>query len=138
MLPTRPASRVGAAHRGALALLLCALAAAATLGARAASVAPAAGAADAGLPPPDDPALVHARKLLKGTILIDGHNDLPIAIRGFRKAPGDVVAYDLRQRTSGETDIPRLREGLVGGRRNPATKGRCRALADLRSRRIAT
>jgi membrane dipeptidase len=68
-----------------------------------------------GAPPPDDPALRHARRLLKGTILIDGHNDLPIAIRGDKAAPMDVVAYDLRQRTRGNTDIPRLRQGLVGG-----------------------
>ena len=68
-----------------------------------------------GAPAPDDPALRHARKLLQGTILIDGHNDLPIAIRGNRDAPMDVVAYDLRRRTPGDTDIPRLRQGLVGG-----------------------
>ncbi len=65
-------------------------------------------------PSPDDPALRHARKLLQGTILIDGHNDLPIAVRGYKAAPMDVVAYDLRQRTPGDTDIPRLRQGLVG------------------------
>jgi len=69
----------------------------------------------AGVPAPDDPALRHARRLLKNTILIDGHNDLPIAIRGYKAAPMDVVAYDLRRRTSGDTDIPRLRQGLVGG-----------------------
>lgn len=75
----------------------------------------AAGATPAvGVPAPDDPALRHARRLLKSTILIDGHNDLPIAIRGYKAAPMDVVAYDLRRRTSGDTDIPRLREGLVG------------------------
>jgi len=65
-------------------------------------------------PAADERALRHARRLLKSTILVDGHNDLPIAIRGYRPAPGDVVAYDLRQRTRGDTDIPRLREGLVG------------------------
>ncbi len=69
----------------------------------------------AGLPAPDDPALRHARRLLRSTILIDGHNDLPIAIRGYRPAPMDIVAYDLRRRTPGDTDIPRLRQGLVGG-----------------------
>lgn len=56
----------------------------------------------------------HARRLLRSTILIDGHNDLPIAMRGYEPAPSDVVAYDLRGRSPGETDIPRLREGLVG------------------------
>ena len=62
----------------------------------------------------DDPYLERARKLLDHAILIDGHNDLPWAIRDYEKAPGDVAAYDLRGRTSGHTDIPRLREGRVG------------------------
>ncbi len=62
----------------------------------------------------DDPALIRARELLSRTILIDGHNDLPWAIRADKKAPGDIVAYDLRQRTPGHTDIPRLRAGKVG------------------------
>ncbi|MFO1456889.1 MAG: dipeptidase [Steroidobacteraceae bacterium] len=63
----------------------------------------------------EDEALRHARRLLRGTILIDGHNDLPIAVRNYPAAPGDVVAYDLRQRTAGDTDIPRLRAGGLGG-----------------------
>src|SRR5262245_10082140 len=62
----------------------------------------------------DDPYLERARRLLAHTILIDGHNDLPWAIRDYEKAPGDVAAYDLRSRTTGHTDIPRLREGRVG------------------------
>ncbi len=62
----------------------------------------------------EDAALARARKLLASTILVDGHNDLPITMRGYRKAPSDVVAYDLRQRTEGQTDIPRLRRGQVG------------------------
>jgi len=74
----------------------------------------AAAAAAPGVPSPDDPALIRARKVLQGTILIDGHNDLPIAVRGYKAAPMDVVAYDLRERTPGDTDIPRLRQGLVG------------------------
>lgn len=61
-----------------------------------------------------DPALAHARKLLKSTILVDGHNDLPWMIREDPKAPMDVEAYDLRQRTTGETDLARLRQGLLG------------------------
>lgn len=63
----------------------------------------------------DDPALVHARELLARTILIDGHNDLPWAIRSDPKAPGDVVAYDLRTTTAGQTDLARLRAGGLGG-----------------------
>ena len=61
-----------------------------------------------------DPALSHARKLLKSTILIDGHNDLPWMIRDDPKAPRDVEAYDLRRKTSGETDLARLKQGLLG------------------------
>src|SRR5690606_18548117 len=55
-----------------------------------------------------------ARRVLASTPLFDGHNDLPWAIRGHRAAPRDVAAYDLRSRTPGHTDIPRLREGMVG------------------------
>src|SRR5687767_11360835 len=62
----------------------------------------------------EDRALEHARRLLKQTILIDGHNDLPWAIRNYKEAPGDVVAYDLRKRTSDQTDLARLREGGIG------------------------
>lgn len=61
-----------------------------------------------------DPALVHARKLLRGTILIDGHNDLPWEIREDPKSPRDVEAYDLRRKTTGEVDLARLKQGLLG------------------------
>jgi membrane dipeptidase len=61
-----------------------------------------------------DPNLVHARKLLEKTILIDGHNDLPWEIRTSKAAPRDVVAYDLRTTTPGMTDLPRLAAGRVG------------------------
>jgi membrane dipeptidase len=47
--------------------------------------------------------------------VLDGHNDLPWAIRENPSAPGDVAAYDLRTRTKGATDLARLREGRVGG-----------------------
>jgi membrane dipeptidase len=60
-------------------------------------------------------ALAHARDLLKRHILIDGHNDLPWAIRVAEDKPGDLDAYDLRRRTKGHTDLPRLRRGGVGG-----------------------
>jgi membrane dipeptidase len=61
-----------------------------------------------------DPALEHARKLLRQTPLIDGHNDLPWEIREFKSAPRDVAAYDLRARTPKHTDLERLKEGEVG------------------------
>jgi membrane dipeptidase len=61
-----------------------------------------------------DPAVTRARKLLQSTILVDGHNDLPWAIRTSKTAPGDVKAYDLRKPTPGQTDFARLKLGGVG------------------------
>jgi membrane dipeptidase len=63
---------------------------------------------------PPDAALLHARKLLASTLLIDGHNDLPWMIREDPKAPRDVEAYDLRRQTTGEVDLARLKAGLLG------------------------
>jgi len=51
-------------------------------------------------------------RVLETTPLVDGHNDLPWEIRS--SSGGDVAAYDLRTRTQGHTDIPRLRAGRVG------------------------
>lgn len=62
----------------------------------------------------EDKALTHARELLKKVILVDGHNDLPWAIRTDKKAPGDVAAYDLTGAVSGQTDLKRLEKGGVG------------------------
>ncbi|HVH40072.1 MAG TPA: dipeptidase [Gemmatimonadaceae bacterium] len=59
--------------------------------------------------------LAHADDLLRETMLVDGHNDLPWEIRTDSAKPFDVVAYDLRGRTQGHTDIARLRQGRVGG-----------------------
>ena len=63
----------------------------------------------------DDAALRHARAVLKASPLIDGHNDLPWVIREKGNPPRDVEAYDIAKRARFDTDIPRLREGLVGG-----------------------
>jgi membrane dipeptidase len=63
----------------------------------------------------DDAALVRARKVLRKHPVVDGHNDLPWQIREVTGIPGDVDAYDLRKRTSGATDLERLRQGGVGG-----------------------
>jgi membrane dipeptidase len=52
------------------------------------------------------------RRVLATTPLVDGHNDLPWEIRN--SAAMDVSAYDLRTRTSGHTDLERLRKGGVG------------------------
>ncbi|HXE57613.1 MAG TPA: dipeptidase [Gemmatimonadales bacterium] len=61
-----------------------------------------------------DPALEHARRILRSTPLIDGHNDLPWEIRTSKDAPRDVETYDLRRPTPGHTDLARLAEGMVG------------------------
>lgn len=62
-----------------------------------------------------DPALRHAHELLQRTILIDGHNDVPWAIRESKEAPCDVDGYDLRKKLAGHTDLARMKEGHVGG-----------------------
>lgn len=62
-----------------------------------------------------NPELDRARELLSRHPVIDGHNDLPWAIRERTGSPGDLRAYDLRTRTPGDTDLERLREGRVGG-----------------------
>ena len=61
-----------------------------------------------------DPYLERARRVLRQTPLIDGHNDLPWRIREDSIARGNVDAYDLRKRTPGHTDLERLRKGMVG------------------------
>ena len=61
-------------------------------------------------------ALDSARELLRGTPLIDGHNDLPWTIRTSPLAAGDPDRYDLASAPPpGQTDLPRLRAGGVGG-----------------------
>jgi membrane dipeptidase len=62
----------------------------------------------------NDRALERAKKILRSTPLIDGHNDLPWEIRERKEAPRDVGSYDLRTRTPGHTDLARLAEGQVG------------------------
>ncbi|MCG8603817.1 dipeptidase, partial [bacterium] len=58
--------------------------------------------------------LARARQILTEVPLIDGHNDLPWTIRNLEQTPMDVEAYDLRQRTPHDTDLERLRQGMVG------------------------
>lgn len=64
--------------------------------------------------PAEDKALLHARELLKKVILVDGHNDLPWAIRTDKNAPSDVDAYDLSGVVRGQTDLARLQKGGLG------------------------
>ena len=61
-----------------------------------------------------DPYLERAKRVLRQTPLIDGHNDLPWRIREDSIARGNVDAYDLRKHTPGHTDLDRLKQGMVG------------------------
>jgi membrane dipeptidase len=61
-----------------------------------------------------NPYLALARRVLRTTPLVDGHNDLPWRIREDSVVKGDVEAYDLRKTTPGMTDFARLRKGMVG------------------------
>ncbi len=65
-------------------------------------------------PRPSAADIERARRVLRSTPLVDGHNDLPWAIRESSKAPHDVEAYDLRKTTPGHTDLARLAKGMVG------------------------
>jgi len=61
-----------------------------------------------------DRALREAHEILAASPFIDAHNDLPYVIRIDKEAQGDPARYRLDQRrNSGDTDIPRLREGRV-------------------------
>ena len=62
---------------------------------------------------PNESDLDRARRILRSTPLIDGHNDLPWEIRRAA-VPFDVDAYDLRKTTPGHTDLERLRKGMLG------------------------
>jgi membrane dipeptidase len=57
--------------------------------------------------------LAHARRLHREVPMIDTHNDLPEMIHGT--AHGDLSAMDPDKTLSIDTDIPRLKKGLVGG-----------------------
>jgi membrane dipeptidase len=58
--------------------------------------------------------LAHARALMSETPLIDGHNDLPWQVR--EHADGDFSQIDIAVfQEKLHTDIPRLRQGLMGG-----------------------
>ncbi len=69
----------------------------------------------------DADALARAKALLAATPLIDGHNDLPWAIRESKTAPRDVDAYDLRKPTPHQTDIARMRAGKLADSSGPST-----------------
>ncbi|MEO5589061.1 MAG: dipeptidase [Gemmatimonadaceae bacterium] len=58
--------------------------------------------------------MARAKRILTSTPLVDGHNDLAWAIRESPTAPMDVASYDLRKRTTGHTDLDRLKNGMIG------------------------
>jgi membrane dipeptidase len=62
-----------------------------------------------------DPWLARAERVLRSVPLIDGHNDLPWAIRESPIAHGDPALYDLRQPTPGHTDLARMKQGHLTG-----------------------
>jgi membrane dipeptidase len=80
-----------------------------------AAIAPAGAQQSAAAPQPSARDIALARRVLRATPLVDGHNDLPWRIREDTVHPRDVEAYDLRTRAPGMTDLPRLRQGMVGG-----------------------
>ena len=61
-----------------------------------------------------DPNMARALRVLRTAPVFDGHNDLPWRVREDTAHPRDVEAYDLRTRTPGMTDLPRLKQGHVG------------------------
>jgi membrane dipeptidase len=67
-----------------------------------------------GQAPSGDALLRRALKLHRQAALVDGHNDLPWEIR--EKAAGDIARMDFEGSLPGQhTDVPRLRQGGVGG-----------------------
>ncbi len=62
----------------------------------------------------DDQYLARAKRILRSSPLVDGHNDLPWRIREDTLHANDIEAYDLRKKTPGMTDLARLKAGMVG------------------------
>ncbi len=80
----------------------------------AATLLPGPGAVSATAAPQDDGHLAHAREILARVPLIDGHNDLAHTI--VLNHDADPSRVDLRERQPMlAADMPRLREGMVGG-----------------------
>jgi membrane dipeptidase len=54
-------------------------------------------------------------KILKKSPVIDGHNDLFVHFFDCKTCPRDLTDYPVNTVTPGQTDIPRMRKGNVGG-----------------------
>lgn len=63
----------------------------------------------------DEAAEKVVNRVLRSSPVIDGHNDLFIHYFGCRECPRDISAYPIDKRAPGQTDIPRWRQGGVGG-----------------------
>lgn len=69
----------------------------------------------------DADSLAEAKALLSRIALIDGHNDLPYVVWTHPEAKGDVRAWDARKlHPETDTDIPRLKAGMVSTQINTA------------------
>ena len=55
-----------------------------------------------------------ANKVLCSVPFVDGHNDLLLHYYYYKYRKGNLDEYDISKSTSGQTDIPRLKEGKVG------------------------
>lgn len=55
-----------------------------------------------------------ANRVLTSVPLVDGHNDLLLHYYYYKDRKGNLDDYDISKRTTGRTDIERLREGKVG------------------------
>lgn len=65
--------------------------------------------------PAKSEAMAKARAFLERVPLIDAHNDLPYVVR-HASPSGDLAAYDLtRVHQETDTDIPRLKKGMLAG-----------------------
>lgn len=62
---------------------------------------------------PDD-YLGKARRILRSTPLIDGHNDFPFLLR--QQLKGKIYGHDFETtRTGNHSDFQKMKEGMVGG-----------------------
>lgn len=66
-------------------------------------------------PDPNDPNLPRLKKILKATPLIDGHNDWPMALAMQARDGRWTVDLNRLDNAKYDTDIERLRQGMVGG-----------------------
>ncbi|CVK98974.1 related to microsomal dipeptidase precursor [Fusarium mangiferae] len=65
--------------------------------------------------PTPDEYLLQARALLKRVPLVDGHNDFPYMIRGWFGNNFELFHPGIHNMPIGQTDLTRLRKGLIGG-----------------------